>query len=61
VVLLPKRVHSAVEWIVHAAHCAKPDLTLRRVLERRGFVISKLPTVGEAYHKLEEITVGSQA
>jgi hypothetical protein len=49
---------NAVEWIVHAIHCAKPNLKLRRVLERRGFVVSKLPIVGEAYYKLEEITGG---
>ena len=49
---------SAVEWIVHAVHCAKPNLKLRRVLERRGFVVSRLPTIGEAYYKLEEITDG---
>ena len=51
---------SAVEWIVHAVQCAKPNLKLRRVLERRGFVVSKLPTVGEAYYKREEITGGPQ-
>lgn len=44
---------SSVEWIVHAVHCAKPNLKLRRVLEHRGFVISKLPTVGESYYKRE--------
>ena len=49
---------SAVEWIVHAIYCAKPNLKLRRVLERRGFVVSRLPTIGEAYYKLEEITDG---
>jgi hypothetical protein len=46
---------SAIEWIVHAVHCAKPNLKLRRVLERRGFVISKLPAIGEAYYLLEPI------
>jgi hypothetical protein len=49
---------SAVEWIVHAVHCAKPNLKLCRVLARRGFVVSKLPTVDEAYYKLEEIRSG---
>lgn len=49
---------SAVEWIVHAVRCAKPNLKLRRVLERRGFVVSRLPTIDEAYYKLEEITDG---
>src|ERR1700722_20153551 len=27
---------SGVDWIVHAVSCAKPNLKLRRVLERRG-------------------------
>ncbi len=30
---------SAVEWIVHAASCAKPNTKLRRVLELRGFTV----------------------
>jgi hypothetical protein len=38
---------------VDAVHCAQPNLKLRRVLERRGFVITVLPTVGEAYYLLE--------
>jgi hypothetical protein len=28
-----------VNWIVHAVHCARPNLKLKRVLERKGFVI----------------------
>ena len=32
----------AVEWIVHAVNCAKPNLKLKRVLERRGFVIREI-------------------
>ena len=39
-----------VEWIVHAVHCAEPNPKLRRVLERRGFVIEDIPGIGEAYH-----------
>ncbi len=38
-----------LEWRVHAVHCAKPNLKLRRVLERRGFVIRELPEVGECF------------
>jgi hypothetical protein len=45
----------AIEWIVHAVHCAQPNLKLRRVLERRGFVVSVLPAGGEAYYLLEPI------
>jgi hypothetical protein len=40
---------SFVEWRVHAIHCARPNLRLRRVLERRGFVRKEIPTVGECY------------
>jgi hypothetical protein len=38
-----------VEWIVHAVNCAKPNPKLRRVLERRGFVVRDVENVGEAY------------
>jgi hypothetical protein len=41
---------SSVEWIVHAVSCANPNLKLRRVLERRGFVVEQIEGVGEAYH-----------
>jgi len=40
----------SIEGIVHAVSCAKPNLKLRRVLERRGFVVEKIDGVGEAYH-----------
>src|SRR5882724_508869 len=29
---------SQVEWIVYATNCAEPNLKLRRVLQRKGFV-----------------------
>jgi hypothetical protein len=38
-----------VRWIVHAVHCAHPNLKLRRVLERRGFTIQTLASGLEAY------------
>ena len=38
-----------VEWRVHAVHCARPNLKLRRVLERRGFVVRDVAGVGECY------------
>jgi hypothetical protein len=38
-----------VEWRVHAVHCANPNLKLRRVLERRGFVVRNIPAVGDCY------------
>ena len=46
---------SGVEWIIHAVTCAKPNLKLRRVLERRGFVVRNVDGVGEAYYLLEAI------
>jgi hypothetical protein len=44
---------SGIEWIIHAVTCAKPNLKLRRVLERRGFIIKNVDGVGEAYYLLE--------
>ncbi len=38
-----------IEWRVHAVHCAKPNLKLRRVLERRGFVVRDVPGAGKCY------------
>ncbi len=44
-----------VEWIVHAVHCAQPNLKLRRVLERRGFKIVDVEGAGEAYYQVDQI------
>jgi hypothetical protein len=44
---------SGVEWIIHAVTCAKPNLKLRRVLERRGFIVENAEGVGEAYYLWE--------
>ena len=38
-----------IEWRVHAVNCAKPNLKLRRVLERRGFQVRDVPGTGECY------------
>jgi hypothetical protein len=38
-----------IEWRVHAVSCAKPNLKLRRVLERRRFVVRDVPGTGECY------------
>jgi hypothetical protein len=38
-----------VEWRVHAVNCARPNLKLRRVLERRGFSIRQVEEIGECY------------
>ena len=44
-----------VEWIVHALNCAKPNIKLRRVIERRGFTVKKLEDGVEAYFLLQDI------
>lgn len=51
-----KRGLSGVEWIVHAVSCAKPNLKLRSVLERRGFSIRQIPGAGEAYHLIDSFS-----
>ncbi len=45
-----------IEWRVHAVHCARPNLKLRRVLERRGFTVRWEDGVGECYWALEPVT-----
>jgi hypothetical protein len=46
---------SSVEWVVHAIHCANPNLKLRRVLTARGFVVEDIPGIGEAYHLVDHV------
>jgi len=50
-----RRGLNQVEWIVHSVNCAKPNPKLRRVLERRGFVIEDVPGFGASYYKLRKI------
>jgi hypothetical protein len=45
----------AVEWIVHAIHCANPNPKLRRVLERRGFQIQDVPGYGQAFYLKKDL------
>ena len=45
-----------IEWRVHAVHCARPNLKLRRVLERRGFTVRLVDGVGECYWALASVT-----
>lgn len=44
-----------VEWIVHAVYCATPNPRLRRLLERKGFTLGRVPEVGEAYFLSREV------
>jgi hypothetical protein len=41
---------TAVEWVVHAVHCAKPNLKLKRVLERKGFIVQEVDGTTAYYH-----------
>ena len=50
-----KRGLKRVEWIVHALNCAKPNPKLRRVMERRGFVVTEVEGVGPAYYLLHHV------
>jgi len=45
----------AVEWIVHAVNCAKPNLKLRKILDRRGFTLREVPGIGQAYQYLDHV------
>jgi hypothetical protein len=38
-----------IEWHVYATNCARPNLKLRRALERRGFTVTTTPGKGECY------------
>ena len=44
-----------VEWIVHAVHCAQPNLKLRRLLALKGFAVEQVPGVGDAYHLIRNV------
>lgn len=44
-----------IEWVVHALNCAKPNLKLRRLLERRGFTVTNVEGIGEAYYLVAEV------
>jgi hypothetical protein len=52
----------AVEWVVHAINCARPNLKLRRFLERRGFEVRDVEAIGRAYyfrHQIDESSSGT--
>jgi hypothetical protein len=44
-----------IEWVVHALNCAKPNAKLRRLLERRGFTVTIVEGIGEAYYLADEV------
>jgi hypothetical protein len=42
-----------IEWVIYATNCAEPNPKLRRVLERRGFVVHEVEGKGECYHQIQ--------
>ncbi len=46
---------TAIDWRVHAVTCARPNPKLRRVLERRGFMVADVPGSGVCYHRVEPV------
>ena len=48
-----KRELAEIEWIVHAVHCARPNLALRRVPDNRGFQVRHISGIGPAYHRVD--------
>lgn len=42
----------SLDWRVHALNCAHPNPKLRRVLERRGFIVADVPGSGPCYQQI---------
>lgn len=40
-----------IHWIVHAVHCAKPNIRLRRMLIWKGFQLKELDEFGLVYFR----------
>jgi hypothetical protein len=40
---------SYIEWRVHAVNCARPNLKLRHLLEKRGFEVRNVEGIGDCY------------
>jgi hypothetical protein len=49
-----------IEWIAHALNCAVPNLKLRRLLERKGFVIETVAGGVAAYHYVQNLSSDSR-
>jgi hypothetical protein len=45
-----------IECVIHAVHCAEPNLKLRAHLIRTGFEVKNVPGKGDAYYKIMDIT-----
>jgi hypothetical protein len=50
-----QRELDAVEWVIHAINCARPNFKLRRLMEKRDFEIRDVDGIGSAYYFRHEI------
>lgn len=50
-----RRGLAAIDWRVHAIDCAKPNLKLRALLERRGFSIEDVAGSGRCFHRVQPV------
>ena len=53
--LAKSRSFETIEWYVHAVACADPNVRLRELLERSGYVIEDRPDVGQVYVKIDAV------
>jgi hypothetical protein len=45
----------AIEWLVFATNCARPNPRLRHLLERRGFTVREVPERGFCYYRRDSL------
>lgn len=55
-----RRALTSIGWRVHAVNCARPNLKLRALLERRGFAVVDVAGTGACYHKVEALGRGPE-
>ena len=53
-----KKQLKTVERIVHAVHCAKANLKLRRILELKGFKVNSIAGIEDAYWYVQKASQG---
>lgn len=51
--LCHQRGWSRLEWVVHAATCARPNRKLQRMLALKGFQVVTLDEHGKVYHLVD--------
>jgi hypothetical protein len=53
--LARRRKAEAIEWLVFATNCARPNPRLRPLLERRGFVVRDMGARGLCYYRRDAL------